>query len=82
MSKFTEGAMETGGTPGKTPMLKTSSMPGGTINVAYCMDNVHGVNIPNAMGKELAKSCTDLSHSLSGSSAVQSQRGANKHGGK
>ena len=78
MSKFTEGAMETGGTPGKTPMIKTSSMPGGTINVGYAMDNVHGVNIPNAMGKELAKSCTDLSHSLSGSSAVQRQARATR----
>jgi hypothetical protein len=71
MSKFTEGAMATDGKPGSTYAVKTSSMPGGTINVAYGMDNVHGVSLPNTMGKELAKSCTDLSHSLSGASAVQ-----------
>lgn len=61
----------TGGKPGDSDMIKTSKMPGGTINVGYTQDNVHGVSLPNCMGKELAGSPTNVAHSLSGTSAVQ-----------
>jgi hypothetical protein len=79
MSKFTEGAMDTGGKPGHSDGISISKMPGGTINVGYPQDNVHGVDLPNCRGKALAGSETNLAHSLSGSSAVQRQRGATRY---
>jgi hypothetical protein len=71
MSKFTEGSMETGGKPGSSNDVVVTKMPGGTINTGYAMDNVHGVNVPNCMGKSMGGGETSLVHSLSGASAVQ-----------
>lgn len=48
---------------------------GGTILCAYPQDNVHGVELPGTMGEGMGGSETNLSHSLSGASAVQRQKG-------
>jgi len=61
----------TGGSPGDSNGVKTSKAPGGTINVAYPQDNVHGVSLKNTMGGKMGGSETNLGHSLSGASAVQ-----------
>jgi hypothetical protein len=60
-----------GGSPGDSDGLKKTSMPGGTMLSAYPQDNIHGVNLPNTRGGKMAGSDTNLSHSLSGASAVQ-----------
>lgn len=69
----------TGGRPGESEGLKRSkgtNVGGGGTNLsAYPQDNVHGVDLPDCMGPELAGSSTNLSHSLSGASAVQRQKG-------
>jgi hypothetical protein len=80
-SVFTSNPM--GGTPGKTPSQKKSTPAevggGGSILTAYPQDNVHGLDLPNTMGDSMGGSCTNLSHSLRGASAVQRGSGG---GGK
>lgn len=50
----------------------TSSMPDGFKDkVAYPQDNSGGHKLPNETGKKMGGSTTNLSHSLSGASAVQ-----------
>lgn len=66
---------------GKSSMIKTSAMPGGTINCAYPQDNVHGYSVENSMGGSMGGSDTNLSHSLSGASAVQRQKGKAENSG-
>lgn len=61
----------TGGSPGDSNGVKKTSMPGGTIHVAYPQDNVHGVSLKNTMGGKMGGSDTNIGHSLSGASAVQ-----------
>ena len=48
---------------------------GDTDLVAYPMDNVHGVDLPNTMGGKMGGGVDNLSHSLSGASAVQRSKG-------
>lgn len=68
-----------GGRPGETDCLvrhKGSNVGGGgTMLSAYPQDNVHGVTLPDEMGGSMGGSDTNLSHSLSGASAVQKQTG-------
>ncbi len=74
-----------GGRPGETECLEREKGAnvggGGTILSAFPQDNVHGVELPNTMGKELKGSETNLSHSLSGASAVQRQTGKRENSG-
>lgn len=76
-SVFTRSGM--GGSPGETSSQKSTKGAnvggGGSILVAHGQDNVHGVDLPDTMGCAMGGSDTSLSHSLSGSSAVQRQRG-------
>ncbi len=73
-STFTRSGM--GGSPGQSDMQKTSSMPAGTTDkVSYPQDNVSGVDLPNCMGGKMGGSVTNLSHSLTGASAVQRSKG-------
>jgi hypothetical protein len=39
--------------------------------VSYPQDNAGGMKLPNETGGKMGGSCTDLSHSLTGASAVQ-----------
>ncbi len=68
-----------GGRPGESEglvrMKGTIVGGGGTMLSAYPMDNVHGVDLPDEHGGTMGGSETNLSHSLSGASAVQRQRG-------
>ena len=68
-SKFTGN--DTGGTPGQSNGVVKHKVPGGTLVSSYPQDNVHGVDLPNTKGGSFGGSCTNLSHSLKGSSAVQ-----------
>lgn len=81
-SEFTRSGM--GGSPGESQGLKRSKGSnvggGGTILIAYPQDNVHGVDLPNCTGDDMGGSDTNLSHSLSGASAVQRQSGKIKTG--
>lgn len=76
-SVFTRSGM--GGSPGDSNGIykeKGANVGGGgSILCAFPQDNVHGVTLPNTRGDTMAGSDTNLSHSLSGSSAVQRQRG-------
>lgn len=73
-SVFTRSGM--GGSPGDSDMIKDGSMPGGTTDkVSYPQDNVSGVDLPNTMGGKMGGSVTNLSHSLTGASAVQRSKG-------
>lgn len=76
-SVFTGNPM--GGTPGKTPMIKSAKGGGGTIMSPYPQDNVHGVDLPNTTGDTMGGGPTNLKHSLTGASAVQTGSGG---GGK
>ncbi len=49
----------------------TSSMPMGKDKVSYPQDNAGGMKLPNETGGKMGGSTTNLSHSLSGASAVQ-----------
>jgi len=50
----------------------TSSLPrGDKDNVSYPQDNAGGMKLPNETGGKMGGSTTNLSHSLSGASAVQ-----------
>lgn len=52
--------------------IVTSSMPNGQKdNVSYPQDNSGNMKLPNETGGKMGGSCTNLSHSLSGASAVQ-----------
>lgn len=67
MSKFDSNPTGSGPSSG----IKKTAMPGGTIVTGYPQDNVHGVDLPNTKGGSMGGSTTNLSHSLSGASAVQ-----------
>lgn len=71
MSKFTSNPTGSGPSSG----IKKESVPGGTIMTATGQDNVHGVDLPNTLGGKMGGSNTNLSHSLSGASAVQKAKG-------
>lgn len=68
-----------GGKPGESEGLERSKGVnvggGGTMLSAFPQDNVHGVELPDERGCAMGGSETNLSHSLSGASAVQRQRG-------
>ena len=64
-----------GGSPGESAGLKRTKTPDGTDLAAYPQDNVHGVNLPDTKGGSMGGSVTNLSHSLTGASAVQRSRG-------
>jgi hypothetical protein len=50
----------------------TSSLPrGDKDNVSYPQDNAGNMDLPNTKGGKMGGSTTNLSHSLSGASAVQ-----------
>jgi hypothetical protein len=50
----------------------TSSMPNGQKDkVSYPQDNAGNMKLPNETGGKMGGSVTNLSHSLSGASAVQ-----------
>jgi hypothetical protein len=50
----------------------TKSMGGGfKDNVSYPQDNAGNMDLPNTKGGKMGGSTTNLSHSLSGASAVQ-----------
>lgn len=50
----------------------TSSLPHGDKDkVSYPQDNAGGMKLPNETGGKMGGSPTNLSHSLSGASAVQ-----------
>lgn len=75
---FTRSGM--GGKPGDSEGLKTTKGAnvggGGSILHAFPQDNVHGVDLPDChYGEPMGGSETNLSHSLSGASAVQRQKG-------
>lgn len=72
-SVFTGNPMGDGPSAG----IKNGSMPGGTTDkVSYPQDNVHGVDIKSDyMDKQMGGSVTNLSHSLTGASAVQRSKG-------
>lgn len=65
----------TGGSPGSSNNVKKSKMPGGTMMTATGQDNVTGVNLSNELGGSFGGGDASLSHSLSGASAVQRQKG-------
>ena len=74
-----------GGSPGDSNGLKRSKGGnvggGGTVLSAYPQDNVHGVDLPGTYCDDgMRGSDTNLSHSLSGASAVQRQTGKVKTG--
>jgi hypothetical protein len=81
-SVFTGNPM--GGSPGSSDMVTTKSGGnvggGGKIKSAYPQDNVHGLDLPDTKGGKMGGSPTNLSHSLSGASAVQRQTGKVKNG--
>lgn len=56
---------------GKPTGTTSQKVDGGTIRCDYAQDNVHGLDLPNTRGKELAGGVHNLSHSLKGASAVQ-----------
>lgn len=56
---------------GKSAGVTSQKVPGGTIRCDYAQDNIHGLDLPNTRGKELAGGPSNLSHSLKGASAVQ-----------
>jgi hypothetical protein len=58
----------------KNSDVKTSKMPGGTIKTAFGMDNTRGMDTPNDTGISMGGSTTNLSHSLTGASAVQKSK--------
>ena len=60
-----------GGKPGDSDGQVKTKVPGGTLMSAYPQDNVHGVDLPDTKGGSFGGSCTNLSHSLKGASAVQ-----------
>ena len=66
-----------GGKPGKSDMQKKS----GDILSAYPQDNVHGVDLPGTMGESMGGGVTNLSHSLTGASAVQRSKGKPENSG-
>ena len=69
---FTREGMGSGPSTG----LKRSSAGGGTDDLAaYPQDSIHGVDLPNTRGGSFGGSVTNLSHSLSGASAVQRSKG-------
>lgn len=71
-SVFTRSGMGDGPSAG----VKKESAPNGqTIMTATGQDNVHGVHLPNTLGGKMGGSDTNLSHSLSGTSAVQRAKG-------
>jgi len=74
-----------GGKPGKTDCEVSTKGAnvggGGSILAAFPQDNVHGVDLPNTMGKALKGSDSNLSHSLTGASAVQRQTGKVENSG-
>jgi len=73
-SIFTGNPM--GGKPGDSAGLKRSKTPDGTDLVSYPQDNVHGVTIKSDyMDAKMGGSVTNLSHSLTGASAVQRSKG-------
>jgi hypothetical protein len=74
MSVFTRSGM--GGSPGSSNDVKSSKMPGGTMKTATGQDNVHGVDLPDELGCSMGGGVGNLSHSLSGASAVQKQKGS------
>lgn len=77
----------TGGRIGESEGLKRSKGAnvggGGTILEAYGQDNVHGVPIEGDTvdSSKMAGSPTNLSHSLTGASAVPRQKGKVEHSG-
>ena len=81
-SVFTGNPM--GGSAGDSDMVVTKSGGnqggGGKIKSAYPQDNVHGLDLPNTKGGKFGGSATNISHSLSGASAVQRQSGKVKNG--
>lgn len=70
-SVFTKSGMGDGPSSG----VKTTAMPGGTIKTGFPQDNVHGVSLPDTKGGSMGGSTSNLSHSLSGASAVQRATG-------
>jgi hypothetical protein len=48
---------------------------GGKIITPFPQDNIHGVDLPDTMGGKFGGGVDNLSHSLSGSSAVQRNKG-------
>lgn len=72
-SVFTKNPMGDGASSGIT----TKSIGDGqTIKSAYGQDNVHGVELSDTRGGSFRGSPTNLSHSLTGASAVQDGPGA------
>jgi len=76
---------ELGGKPGQTESQKKAKGAevggGGSILSAYPQDNVHGVDLPNCTGDSMGGSVTNLSHSLTGASAVQRSKGKPENSG-
>lgn len=70
-SVFTRSGMGDGPSSG----IHNESMPGGTMKIATGQDNVHGVSLPDKLGGKMGGSTSNLSHSLTGASAVQRAKG-------
>lgn len=61
-----------GGGSQESKGVVTRSLPrGDNLKTSYPPDNVSGMKLPNTTGDKMGGSPTNLSHSLSGASAVQ-----------
>jgi hypothetical protein len=72
-SVFTKNPLGDGASAG---IVTKSIGDGQSIKSAYPQDNVHGVSLPDTKGGSFRGSPTNLSHSLTGTSAVQDGPGA------
>lgn len=65
---FTRSGMGTG----RNSDVTSEKLPNGdTLKSAFGLDNTHGLTLPDTKGDKFGGSTTNLSHSLTGSSAVQ-----------
>lgn len=72
MAKAGNKGSSDGNTSKQSVGVKTSSLPGGFKDmVSYPQDNASNVTLKNTQGGSLGGGDTDLSHSLTGTSAVQ-----------
>lgn len=72
---FTEDRLGKGPSEGLKRSSAGPRADNGTDLAAYPMDNVHGVELPDTRGGKFGGSCTNISHSLEGASAVQRSKG-------
>jgi hypothetical protein len=72
MAKANNKSSADGNSSAQSVGVKTSSLPGGyKDNVSFPQDNASNMKTKNPTGDKMGGSTTNLSHSLSGSSAVQ-----------